>query len=141
MFDYATEFRAKNEKIASAKEFRLTDAQYQDFVKWLSNKDLDYKTRVERGIEGLEKAAKEEKYYDDIKAQLNSLKDKLAHNKDNDLQKFKTEIKDELEREIASRYYFAEGKMESSFDDDPDVIAAISLFKENARYQSILKKQ
>jgi carboxyl-terminal processing protease len=48
MFDYATEFRAKNEKIASAKEFRLTDAQYQDFVKWLSNKDLDYKTRVER---------------------------------------------------------------------------------------------
>ena len=138
MFDYATEFRAKNPTIASAKEFKLTDAQYQDFVKWLSNKDLDYKTRVERGIEGLEKAAKEEKYYDDIKAQLNNLKEKLAHNKDNDLQKFKPEIKEELEREIASRYYFAEGKMESSFDDDPDVIAAVSLFKDATRYKSLL---
>lgn len=138
MFDYATEFRAKNPSIAPAKEFRLSDAQYQDFVKWLANKDLDYKTRVERTIEGLEKAAKEEKYYDDIKAQLNMLKDKLSHNKDNDLQKFKPEIRDELEREIASRYYFAEGKMESSFDDDPDVIAAVALFKDATRYKSIL---
>ncbi len=141
LFDYATEFRAKNASIATAKEFKLADSQYQDFVKWLSNKDLDYKSRVERTIEGLEKTAKEEKYYDDIKAQIATLKDKVAHNKDTDLQKFKSEIKDELEREIASRYYFSDGKMESSFDDDPDIKAAIVLFKDGARYKKILSKQ
>lgn len=141
LFDYATEFRAKNTSIATAKEFKLTDSQYQDFVKWLSNKDLDYKSRVERTIEGLEKTAKEEKYYDDIKAQIATLKDKVAHNKDTDLQKFKSEVKEELEREIASRYYFADGKMESSFDDDPDIKTAVALFKDGARYKKILMKE
>ncbi len=140
IFDYATEFRVKNSSIPPAKEFKLSDAQYQDFVKWLANKDLDYKTRVERTIESLEKTAKEEKYYDDIKPQLNTLKDKLFHNKDNDLQKFKTEIKEELEKEIASRYYFADGRMEASFDDDPDIKAALALFKDEAKYKKILSK-
>lgn len=140
IFDYATEFRVKNASIAPAKEFKLSDAQYQDFVKWLANKDLDYKTRVERTIESLEKTAKEEKYYDDIKPQLNTLKDKLFHNKDNDLQKFKSEIKEELEKEIASRYYFADGRMEASFDDDPDIKAALALFKDEAKYKKILSK-
>lgn len=140
IFDYATEFRVKNASIAPAKDFKLSDAQYQDFVKWLANKDLDYKTRVERTIESLEKTAKEEKYYDDIKPQLTTLKDKLFHNKDNDLQKFKTEIKEELEKEIASRYYFADGRMEASFDDDPDIKAALALFKDEAKYKKILSK-
>ncbi|SFF34697.1 S41 family peptidase [Thermoflexibacter ruber] len=140
IFDYATEFRVKNASIAPAKEFKLSDAQYQDFVKWLANKDLDYKTRVERTIESLEKTAKEEKYYDDIKPQLNTLKDKLFHNKDNDLQKFKSEIKEELEKEIASRYYFADGRMEASFDDDPDIKAALALFKDESKYKKILSK-
>ncbi len=140
IFDYATEFRVKNPNIPPAKEFKLSDAQYQDFVKWLANKDLDYKTRVERTIESLEKTAKEEKYYDDIKPQLNTLKDKLFHNKDNDLQKFKTEIKEELEKEIASRYYFADGRMEATFDDDPDIKAALALFKDEAKYKKILSK-
>lgn len=141
LFDYATEFRAKNTSIATAKEFKLTDSQYQDFVKWLSNKDLDYKSRVERTIENLEKTAKEEKYYDDIKTQIATLKDKVAHNKDTDLQKFKSEVKEELEREIASRYYFADGKMESSFDDDLDIKTAVTLFKDGAKYKKILSKQ
>jgi carboxyl-terminal processing protease len=140
IFDYATEFRVKNASIAPAKDFKLSDAQYQDFVKWLANKDLDYKTRVERTIESLEKTAKEEKYYDDIKPQLNTLKDKLFHNKDNDLQKFKSEIKEELEKEIASRYYFADGRMEASFDDDPDIKAALAIFKDEAKYKKILSK-
>ncbi len=140
-FDYASEFRVKNQTIVPAKQFKLTDAQYQDFIKWLSNKDLEYKTRVERTIEGLEKTAKEEKYYDDIKTQLNTLKEKVSHNKDNDLQKFKVEIKEELEREIATRYYFSDGKMESSFDDDADVKAAIALFKDETKYKKILAKQ
>jgi carboxyl-terminal processing protease len=140
LFDYATEFRVKNATIAPAKEFVLSESQYQDFVKWVSNKDLDYKTKVERTIESLEKTAKEEKYYEDIKTQLTSLKDKLSHNKDNDLQKFKTEIKEELEKEIASRYYFADGRMEASFNDDPDIKTALALFKDEAKYKKILAK-
>ncbi|TAH21173.1 MAG: S41 family peptidase [Cytophagales bacterium] len=141
LFDYATQFRAKNASIAAAKDFKLSEAQYQEFIKWVINKDLDYKSRLERTIENLEKTAKEEKYFDDIKSQIAMLKEKTSHNKDVDLQKFKQEIKDELEREIASRYYFADGKMEASFDDDIDIKTAISLFKDGAKYKKILSKQ
>src|SRR5690606_35598579 len=38
LFDYASIYAFKNKKIASAKEFALTDAEYQEFVEWLSDK-------------------------------------------------------------------------------------------------------
>jgi carboxyl-terminal processing protease len=138
VFDYATEYRQKNPTIATATKFELNEADYQLFVKWLAGKDYDYTTQVERTVADLEKSAKEEKYFDDIKAQLAGLKDRVSHNKEQDLQKFKAEVKEVLEREIATRYYWAKGSMEATFDDDADILAALVLFKDQARFKKIL---
>ena len=69
--------------------------------------------------------AKDEKYYQDIKEQITSLRKQVQHNKVQDLQKFKAEIKEALEEEIAARYHLSEGKTEASFDDDEVLQAAI----------------
>lgn len=138
-FDYAMKYHFEHKTIKPAKEFHLTDAEYGDFVKWLSNKEYDYTTQVERDLNDLEASAKKEKSIDVIQDQLKGLRSKLAHSKDNDLQISKAEIKMIVEEEILKHYYLEKGMREASFNDDPEVKEAIKLFKDNARYHEILK--
>ncbi len=138
-FDYANKYYTEHPSIKPAKEFSISDSDFQDFVKWLNTKEYDYVTHVERNLEDLEANAKKEKYYDSIQEQIKALKNKIYHNKESDLQKFTMEIKPLLEEEIVSRYYLQKGIQEASFDNDVDVLEALTVFKDPARYQKILK--
>ncbi|GAB3822791.1 hypothetical protein GCM10028895_28130 [Pontibacter rugosus] len=44
-----------------------------------------------------------------------------------------------LEAEIASRYYLQKGYIESSFDDDPDILMAKQVLNDPAKFKSYLK--
>ena len=138
IFEYATQYAFKTKSIPSAIEFELTDEEYDQFKTWLSDKDYDYTTEVEEELVELEKSAKKEKYYKAIESQLTDLKNKVKHNKEQDLEKFKPEIKQALEEEIASRYYLQKGSVEASFENDPEVQKAIQLLKDTATYNQLL---
>jgi len=138
-FDYAIKYHFEHPTIKPAKEFHLSDNEYAAFVKWLSDKEYDYTTQVEKDLKDLEASAKKEKSLDIIDDQLKALKSKLSHNKDNDLQISKSEIKTILEEEIIKHYYLEKGLREASFNEDAEVKAALALFKEPSRYSEILK--
>jgi carboxyl-terminal processing protease len=129
---------SKNKTIKPAKEYVFTDAEYSEFVKWLSGKEYDYKTKVEGTLDELVKNSKTEKYYDGIKDQIETLRKQVSHNKENDLNTFKEEIKEMLEEEIVSRYYLQKGIVEASFDDDEDIQAALKVLDNRAEYSKIL---
>jgi carboxyl-terminal processing protease len=139
IFDYATKYFFEQDKIAPAKEFEFTDQDYADFVSWLSDKDYDYTTQVERDIERLIATSKEEKYYQDIESQIEELKKATLHNKEQDLQTFKSEIRMLLEQEICGRYYLQDGIVESTFNRDEDIRQAIEVLNEPSRYNEILR--
>lgn len=139
IFDFATEYYYSHPQIADAKNFSLSDVDYAQFVNWLKDKELNYTTQVEKNIEKLIASAKQEKYYSDIEEQIMSLKKETLHNKDLDLITFKDDIKTILEQEIAGRYYFQEGMIESTFDVDKEVLAAVKVLNDQDRYQKILK--
>jgi carboxyl-terminal processing protease len=138
IFDFASKYFLEHPSIAKPLEFQITDAEYSEFVNWLKDKEYDYTTKVETTIKDLTSAAQKEKYYDEIKDQLEVLKIRMAHNKEHDLEKHKSEIKEVLELEILSRYYFEKGAKEASFDDDPEVKEAIKILNDSNRYQQIL---
>lgn len=138
IFDYATKYRQMHSSIAPAKQFHLTDTEYNDFVTWLADKDYDYTTRSEKIIEDLKTAAQRDKYYDDAKAEYDALKKKLSHNKQADLVKHKQEITEMLENEIVSRYYFQKGRTENEFVYDREVKKAIEALSDKAVYTSIM---
>jgi carboxyl-terminal processing protease len=139
IFEYANKYFSEHQSIKPASEFKLTEDEYQTFVKWLEDKEYDYTTKVEKTLEDLIDHAKKEKYYEDIQDQIQSLKSRMYHNKESDLQKFKAEIKELLEQEIASRYFLQKGMKEASFDDDEDVKAALLVLEDTERYTRILK--
>lgn len=139
IFDYATEYHYTHPSIASSREFKLSDAEYQAFIVWLKDKDYDYTTRVENSIDELVLMAKKEQYYEDIDEQIKSLKQKVKHNKETDLQKFKPDIKQILEEEISSRYYLRNGVVETSFSSDETIRSAVDVLNDSSRYQELLQ--
>ncbi len=139
IFDYATEYYYAHDQIPDAKELSLTEEEYADFTRWLKDKDLTYTTQVEREIDQLIASAKKERYYNDIESQILNLKKETLHNKDTDLMTFKADVKALLEREIAGRYYYQEGMIESTFDEDPDIQKAVEVLSDMSKYEEILK--
>ena len=139
LFDYATRYRAEHATITTARGFKLADADYQKFVAYLQGKNISYSTDAEKALVDLGKKVKEEKHYDDVKLELEAIRKKVTVNKANDLLRFKPEIKELLEQEIVSRYYFEKGRTEAGFDDDPNIIAAVAVLNDPNRYTALLK--
>jgi len=137
-FGFATEYRLKHDTIVNAKEFSLSDKDYEDFILYLADKDYEYTTESEDLLIELEKAAKEDKYFDDVKAEYEALKNKLNHNKEGDLYTFKDEIKLILENEIVTRYHYQKGQIEASLQHDIVLKEAIKTLKDKELYDSIL---
>ena len=140
-FDFATKYRQVHPTIADAASFKLSESDWQEFEAFLKDKEYEYTTETEETLQKLEKTAKEEKYYDAIKGEIDAATQRLKADKQSDVEKYKTEIKELLEDEIASRYYYQRGRIEASFDDDVDVQEAIRVLGDPERYQKILTVQ
>jgi len=138
VFDFATQYRCAHPEIAPAKTFRLSDAEYEDFKSFIKDKEYDYTTKTEKLMEDLKKSAEEEKNYDAAKTEFDALKAKIAHNKNEDLNRYREEIKNLLEEEIASRYYFQKGRLEAYNKSDTEVGEAQKVLSDPSRYKSIL---
>lgn len=141
IFDYATYYKTTHPTISNARSFSLSDAEYEDFTKWQSTRSYDYITESEKKLEELKEKAEREKYFDHIKAQYEAVKKSLEHDKLTDLRLNKDEVKEMLENEIVSRYYFQNGRIETSFDTDPEVQAALKALNDPAVYRSMFNRE
>ena len=141
LFDYATQYKITHLTIASAKDFQLSDAEYEDFIKWQADKKYDYITDSEKKLEELREKAEKEKYFEHIKAEYEAVKKLLVHDKATDLRINKEEVREMLENEIVSRYYYQNGRLETSFDTDPDVQAALKALRDPSVYQQMMNRQ
>jgi len=139
-FDYANNFKRKYPEIDSAKDFKITDEIYQDFVSFLSDKNYDYVTQSEKSLEILEEASKEEKYFSEIESEFKMLENKIIHNKKDDLNNFSDEIKKILKSEIVTRYYFKKGRIESSLADDEAILKAKEIIVEREMREAVQLK-
>ena len=139
--DYATEYRIDHDKISDPAGFVLTDAEYEDFVKWVSKKDYDYTTRSEKLLDEFKDAAEKEKYYDDVKQDYDAMKKTMMHDKANDLEKEKVQIKSILEEEIAARFYLNPGRIQASFKNDNELKKAMEVLNDPAKMNDILARK
>ena len=139
IFDYATKYVFEHPSIAPAKEFRIDDATYNDFMKFVKDKGFTYTTESEKKLKELKKWAKEEGYLESIGAQIENLEKELLTDKENDLVKNRKDIEDLLRLEIVSRYYYQVGRIEASLTNDPELKEAFDILLDKNRYESILR--
>ena len=139
IFNYATKYYFEHDTLSSARNFELSETEFQQFLVWLEGQSFDYQTPLEiklnQALELAKTAARSEQVYQRI-LDLNAL---LQAEKKNDLDLHEEEIKRFLEQDIVSRYYLQEGIIEASFDFDPDILKAIEILENTESYDGILK--
>lgn len=138
IFDFATEFRRKNPQIASAKDFKITPAIFEEFVQFASAKDIKYETESEELLAKLKEVSEKEKYFSSFEKEYNQLRDKMMHDKKADIEKSKEEISELLADELVMRYHYQRGQIENSFQYDPEVKRAVEILNNKSFYGDVL---
>ena len=135
-FDYATDFRFKHDTISE--NYIFSDAEYKDFEHYISNKEYTYKTKTEEALEKVKIKAIDENYFEALSEGYKTLLLKLEENKEDDLFNNKQEVKEILSAEIASRYFYQEGRIKSAINFDSEIKKAIKILQNNESYYKIL---
>ena len=138
IFNYVTEYKRNHPEIESARTFSLSTIDYNNFIAYLGDKEVEYTMDSEEMLQELKEVAMEEKYYDDSEMEFDALFAKLKPSLKDDMVRYKDEIIELLENEIVSRYYYQNGRVEASLKNDPYMKEAKEVLKNQIRFKSIL---
>ncbi len=138
IFDYATKYFYTHPSIVSAKDFKLSEEEYKEFIEFAGSQEFEYSTGSEQFLEKLKEIAESEQYFESSKEEYEALREKLSPNKQRDLLKFDSEIKELIESEIVGRYYYQRGQMELEISQDKFVAEATTTLLNKSTYNKIL---
>lgn len=141
VFDYVTNWVQKNPKIAPPQQFRLSDADYEEFKQFVKSKDFQYDQLSERTLQQLENIMTFEGYMDTASDEFKALEAKLKPDLDRDLELFKDEIKKMIETEIVQRFYYKKGVLIHQLSDDEVLDKAVEILKDQSVYKATLQPQ
>lgn len=134
IFDFVTQFTLENDSITSVEDFNYTD--FDAFKKFLEERNFEYDTDSEKLLSKIKEKSKEEGL--DISADIDALKFKIKTSQQGEVEKHKEVILDLIETEIASRYYYQNGKIQMNLKNDFEIEEAINLLRDKAKYDSLL---
>lgn len=138
IFDYATQYCLKHPSIPSPQEFKVTDADYNDFKAMVKKANFKYDQQSEKIMKTLKEAAKFEGYLDEASEEIKALEKKLTHNLDRDLDYFSKDIRSMIADEIIKRYYYTRGGIIQQLKDDDGLQAALKILADPVKYKETL---
>ena len=109
---YALEYVRKHASIPPVKEFRFSDADYEDFIAYAKGREFDYRSSAKTYFDRAKEELKLDGLDETMKPQLDALEQVLNMEKEEFLRLKKDEIVPFIEEEIAVRYYFQEAGVE-----------------------------
>ncbi len=137
--DYIVDYVYKHDSIAPARNFSITDDDYEEFKKRVIDSGFTYDPQSKKVVTELEKLAKFEGYYDTAAEAFEKLKEKLTHNIEKDLDLNKEDIVNIINNSIVRCYYYQSGGIENTLDKDKFIKEACNLLKDTDKYNEILK--
>lgn len=140
IFDFATKFSTENATIASPEEFEISDNVYTQFIAFVKENNFVYESQSEEELNDLIEHAKKDKYYGLAEKEFEALKAKLAPNFDKDSEEFNEEVKELLQDEIVSRYYYQKGAIRAAISDDKGIKKAIEELNSETAYSGYFKQ-
>ena len=142
MHDYIVDYISKHATIAPAKDFHLTDADYEDFKQQVIKAGFTYDQVSKKQFEELIKTAKFEGYYDDAKGEFDALKAKIDHHDvARDMDAHRQEIQQLLEQEIVSAYYYQGGELQVALRTDKMLEKAKEILNDKEAYLRIINRE
>ena len=137
LFKYATQYKLTHSSIPPARQFALNGDEYDKFFNVLKKNGCAYTTSTEDKIKELKKIAASDDYLESIEPAIKNLEADYTRKKQQDISSARQEIKELLEAEIASRYYYERGRIESGFKSDP-ILKRAEVLNDKALYRKTL---
>ncbi len=128
-FDYATRYHRLHDTIAAPEFFELTDADIEDFCKYLDERGFKYETETSKFFGDMIKMARHEDLDSATLAQLEALEPVLTPDFREAINRHKDEVKQLLGSEIVLRYYFQRGQAAYAIRFDNELKRALSELK------------
>lgn len=138
IFNYASQYYYDHSEIAAPESYVYKDAEYDNFISFLSNGDTNFETKSEKKFKAAFDLSSEENLADGIKSSYDDLSEELKRQKIEELNKNKQRIKEVINDEIINRYYFKKGEYQNHIAFSPYLKEAISLLENEEQYRSIL---
>lgn len=138
IFEYATEYYYSHQ-YSNLGEFTFTDADYQDFKKFLDKTGFNYETETEKAFAKALEQAKKDKLDQSISTAYSNLQNTIKQAKNAELEKHQTEIKTQLTDEIIKRYFYRDGLYKYQIQNSEEIAEAIAVLADSKRYTKILK--
>ena len=123
------------------RRFSISDSDYEDFVKFMADKDVPYESRTRLALESLKKISKEERYDADFAEDLKQIESKLKDQTADNLRHYRAEMMDLLNGDVVMRHNYFEGVVEYNLVSDSTVMKAVDLLRDAERYRKILTEQ
>ena len=141
IFDYATKYANTHESIANPWDFEVTDEMFEDFKSSFDPTTLKYDKVLDQLLKQLRDTAKAEGYLtEEAQTAIDNLSPLLANDVNQDLNNKRDEIGEYLGAEIASRYYFENGRLIQTLKKDKALKKAIEIMSDKSEYNTLLGK-
>lgn len=128
-FDYATRYHRQHDSIAGPKAFTLTDADIEDFCRFLDERGFRYDTETSKFFADMIKMAKHEDFDSATIAQLEALEPMLKPDFREAIRRNQEEVKEMLGTEIVLRYYYQKGQAAYQLRFDKELKRALGELK------------
>lgn len=138
LIKYGTHYCQTHQKPESVSKFALTDTDFEEFKQMIIDSGFTYDRLSDKQLQQLKKVAKFEGYYDDARAEFDSLEAKLTRNLSNELDRYRKEITNIASMEIVKRWFYESGVIQQSLKDDIDLNRAVELLNNMDEYKTIL---
>lgn len=138
IFDFATEYYYQHD-IEQMEDFKLTDKDFKDFVKFLNDKGFVFENETEKHFEEMLIAAENEALTPVLNKEIKALQEKLKSANQEAILQQKEQIMNLLSEEIVTRYFYDEGAFEYNIVKGEEINTAQRVLSNLSEYKSILQ--
>lgn len=135
---YVTRYCLTHTEPKEVAEVHLSDEDYATFKTLLVEKKFTYDRQSVRFLDRLKELAEAEGYSEDTKIEFEALQKKLNHDLSRDLESFSKPIKELIETEIITRYFYRRGVALRSLEKSKEMDKAVELLNDAKAYAEIL---
>lgn len=141
IFDFATQFYYTRDSFPCLDSLAISEKIWNEFLTFLDNKEYDYATQIEKKLKELTETAKKENLYSYLEEELSDIEKEIQQYKQNDLEIHKEQISHMLQEEIAKRYFYQQGAVQTALMSDPQLEKALNILGNLPSYHAILDPQ
>ena len=123
------DYLQKHPTIAPAKDFDLTDEEYDEFKERVLASGFTYDNQSSKILTEMKKVMEFEGYYEDAKAEYEALEKKLQHNLARDLDRNKKVLKQAIVSDLVAAYYYQKGIIQTALRNDKQFEKAVEELK------------